>query len=853
MPGDPPVMDPNRWQRVDALFEAALERAADQRPSFLDEACEDDVPLRREVESLLAAAGKAGRFLGASATGAQGIAEVDSIGPYRIEREIGHGGMGTVYLAVRADDAFQKRVAVKLLHPGLKSAGLVRRFRSERQILATFEHPNIARLLDGGATDDGRQYLVMEYIDGLPIDQYCDRHRLSVAERLEIFQPVCEAVHYAHRNLVVHRDVKPSNILVAAGPGTADGMPRLLDFGIAKLLDPEAFPHTVEATVTGQRPMTPSYASPEQIRGEPVTTASDVYSLGALLYQLLTGRRPHRLRGLTQRQAERALLEVEPVRPSVAVTRTQTRLDERGAEHELTLERVSRQRGARPQQLRRQLAGDLDNIVAKALRKDLAGRYGSVEPLLEDLRRHRQGLPVTARRGSFGYAVGKFLRRHRLAVGAGGVIVALILLFAAATARQAARERDRAERVAEFLIDLFEVVDPGEARGNSITAREVLDRGAERIEHELADQPVVQARLRDVIGNVYLNLGLYGEAETHLVAALATHRQELGPAHPDLARSLHNVAILHRHQGRYAAAEPLFRQALEVGERAWGPEHPEVAEILTQLAILQRIQGRYDETESLAQRARRIYERALGPEHPKVADVFRVLAGGHVESGEDEEAERLLLAALAIYRKNYGEDHVDVAVTLQNLGYIYWSRNDPAGAGSHQRRALRILERLLGMEHPMVADALTGIGLAAKVEGRYDEAERDLRRALTIYEGATGDDHIDYANCLYELGHLVFLRGRDAEAESILQRSLAIREDNLGPGHPWVAESLRGLADLRRRQGRLAEAEELYRRALAIQKRHPGHPGTAGIPQAYSALLRNLGRPDEAARLEAAE
>ncbi len=837
-------MDPQRWQRVDALFEAALERAANQRPGFLEEACDGDLPLRREVESLLAAAGKAGHFLDAPAAGAPGDAAASAIGPYRIERELGRGGMGTVYLAVRADDAFEKRVAVKLLHLGLKSVGLVRRFRSERQILATFEHPNIARLLDGGATADGRQYLVMEYIDGEPIDRYCDRRRLPVDARLEIFRQVCAAVHYAHRNLVVHRDVKPSNILV-----TADGVPRLLDFGIAKLLDPEAFPLTVEATVTGLRPMTPSYASPEQIRGEPVTTASDVYSLGVLLYQLLTGRRPHALRGLTPRQAERALLDGEPVKPSVAVTRTETRLDERGTERRLTPEGVSRERDARPQQLRRRLAGDLDNIVAKALRKDLNRRYGSVEPLLEDLRRHRRGLPVTARRGSFGYAVGKFLRRHRLAVAGAAAIVALILLFAAFTARQAARERDRAERVAEFLIDLFKVVDPGEARGNSITAREVLDRGAERIERELADQPVVQARLRDVIGNVYLNLGLYGAAETHLAAALATHRRELGPGHPDLARSLDNLATLYRHQGRYAEAEPLFRQALEVSEKAWGPEHTEVAEILAQLAILQRIQGRYDETESLGERARRIYERALGPAHPKVADVFRVLAGARVESGEDEEAERLLKAALAIYRRSYGEDHVDVAVTLQNLGYLYWARNDPGAAGSHQRRALGILERLLGTEHPMVADALTGIGIAAKQEGRYGEAERDLRRALAIYEGATGDDHIDYANCLFELGHAVFLQERDAEAESILRHSLEIREDNLGPGHPWVAESLRGLADLRRRQGRFAEAEELYRRALAIRERHPGHPGTAGIPQAYGALLRALGRSEEAARL----
>ncbi len=316
-------MNPERWRRIDAIFEAALERAPEGRSSFLAEACGDDAGLRREVETLLAADGKAEAFMEAPASlddilgDRSGEAEEGAaIGPYRIVRRLDRGGMGIVYLATRADDVYQRQVAIKVLSPGMRTASLVRRFRSERQILASLDHPNIAKLFEGGTTPGGYPYLVMEYIEGLPIDEYCDRRRLAVRERLEIFHKVCSAVHYAHQNLVVHRDIKPSNILV-----TVAGEPRLLDFGIAKLLDPEAFPYSVEITSTGHRPMTPHYASPEQVRGEAITTATDVYSLGVVLYQLLAGRLPHRLTGLPVREVERILSEDAPSRPSTAVTR----------------------------------------------------------------------------------------------------------------------------------------------------------------------------------------------------------------------------------------------------------------------------------------------------------------------------------------------------------------------------------------------------------------------------------------------------------------------------------------------------------------------------------------------------
>ncbi len=852
-------MDRERWLRVDALFEAALDQPLEERTRFVAARSADDDDLRREVEALLAAAGKVGSFLqdpvvppfaGAIDPGdAEPAAAGARIGPYRILSEIGEGGMGAVYLAVRDDDAFRKQVAIKLLLPGARSVGLVRRFRSERQILATLEHPNVARLLDGGATPDGRPYLVMEYVDGLPVDEYCDAHRLSVRRRLEIFGQVCAAVHYAHQNLVVHRDVKPSNILV-----TAEGVPCLLDFGIAKLIEPGAFPYTVEATRTGQRPMTPSYASPEQVRGEAVTTASDVYSLGVLLYQLLTGRLPYRLRGLSPVEIDRILSAAEPSRPSTAVGQTEERIHEDGGSRVLTPELVAEQRGTRPQQLRRRLAGDLDHIVARALRKEPAARYGSVDQLVQDLDRHRDGLPVLARQGSFGYAVGKFLRRNRLAAGAAALIFFLLAVFAGAMAHQAAqtaRQRDRAEQVTKFLIDLFEIVDPGSARGNSIKARELLDRGAERVERELGDQGEVQANLRQAIGSVYLNLGLHDEAGELLEAALAERLRRLDESHPDVARSLDTLARLYRYQGRYDEAEPLLRRALAGREQALGAEDPEVAKLLRHLAILVRIQGRFEEAEELGRRALGIFERALGGDHVEVAEGSRVLAGVLASRGDNRQAEDFLHKALAIYERTYGDDHVVTGTTHQNFGVLYWAKGDVEKAEFHHGRAAVIYERLLGPNHAKVAAGVNGLGVAAKLQGRYREAEAHHRRALAIYEGAIGDHHADIGNSLFELGHVILLQQRPAEAEPFLSRSLAMREQALGADHPWVGESLHGLADLRRDQGRPADAERLYRRAFDIWQQHPGHPGTAGVPEAYAEHLAAGGRPREAAAIRA--
>jgi serine/threonine protein kinase/tetratricopeptide (TPR) repeat protein len=431
-------MTPERWQQIKAVLAAALEQTPAERAAFLDQACDGDGVLRAEVESLIAYQQPGDSAGLSSATCSNGEARpFDSlaeemgrrIGPYQIIRELGRGGMGAVYLAARADEEYRQMVAIKLVRPGLDTDFILRRFRNERQILAALDHPNIARLLDGGTTEDGLPYLVMEYVAGIPIAEYCDQHALDIKERLKLFQQVCAAVHYAHQRQVIHRDIKPSNILV-----TAEGGLKLLDFGIAKLLTPELAAQTLDPTLTALRLMTPAYASPEQIKGEPITAATDVYSLGVLLYELLTGHKPYRVKSQAAHEIAQAVIEEEPIKPSTAIILTeQTQTSDGSSAMTLTPELVSKLREGSPDRLRRRLRGDLDNIILTALRKDPQRRYASVEQFSDDIRRHLEGLPIIARKDTLAYRTTKFMRRNKVGVAAVMLSVALLGLAALLT------------------------------------------------------------------------------------------------------------------------------------------------------------------------------------------------------------------------------------------------------------------------------------------------------------------------------------------------------------------------------------------------------------------------------------
>ena len=562
-----------RYSRVQELFDAAVDLPGEQRAAFLANQCDGDAALRHEVEALLAEDAQSGSFgerprFVISSDVFPGAREEElagrRFGVYEVIREIGRGGLGAVYLAARADDEYRKEVALKLIRRGLDTDDILRRFRTERQILAQLDHPNIARLLDGGTSEDGLPYFVMEYVQGEPISTYCDLHGLKLNERLELFRKVCAAVTYAHQNLVVHRDLKPSNILV-----TSDGEPKLLDFGIAKLLstDDELM---FTQTAPGMGAMTPDYASPEQVRGEKITTASDVYSLGVLLYELLTGKKPYRLTTRTSEELSRAVVEQEPERPSAALSSQERRYHI-----------------AAPC-----LCGDLDNIVLMALRKDQERRYSSVAQFSGDIRRHLEGLPVIAHKDTVSYRASKFIRRNAVGVTAAVFVLLSLLGGIVATAWQARRatsnartaeeqartasaERDRAQRegakaqsINTFLQNILGFSDPtwvaGNPRGNAhqMTIAEAIDEAARRSEAELADQPEVLAAVQFSIGRIYETRGQLDRAEALLRSSLDIRRRVLGSEHPETAQSMAALGERLTNSGKSAESDPLLREAL---------------------------------------------------------------------------------------------------------------------------------------------------------------------------------------------------------------------------------------------------------------------------------------------------
>ncbi|MGH7569975.1 MAG: protein kinase domain-containing protein, partial [Gemmatimonadales bacterium] len=690
---------------LDAADEA-LDLAPEERVAFIERCCADDPGLGAELKALLAgadaasilespAAAFAGPILDELGAGPDPADSQSRFGPYRIVRELGRGGMGAVYLAERSDDQYQTRVALKLL-PSWSGADerRVQRFLEERQILAALDHPDIARLLDGGVTPGGLPWFAMQYVEGVPIDRYCDELRLSIEGRLELFCRVCATVAYAHRNLVVHRDLKPANILV-----TADGRVSLLDFGIAKLLGSHPATAAVSLTVTGERLLTPLYASPEQVRGDPVSTATDVYALGVLLHVVLTGSYPYRLSSWQQYEVVRAVLEQEPERPSVAILRGS------GAPHGdasgAPPEQVATARGSTPAKLGRRLRGDLDAIVLKAMEKDPTRRYGSAEQLEADVQRHLAGLPVAARPAGRLYQAGKFLRRHRIGVAATAAVTLLVLGFALVTAVQSTRiraqaerialERDRAEEVARYLANLFETSTPSPRERRGVTTREVLDSAAARIEGDLSRQPDTRARLMFEMGRAYLTLGLPERAQHFLEASLALRRSLSSSGSRDVAATLDLLGAVLLEQGQLERAERTWREALALRRRLLGSRHGDVARTLNGLAAVLRAQGRARDAESVSREA------------------------------------------LAIDRARPGDNRVDVAQSLRGVADALLDRGDYAGAESLYRQALSLLRAKLPEEHPDVAGTVLHLGAALKGTGQKAAADSLLRYGLALY------------------------------------------------------------------------------------------------------------------------
>lgn len=893
-------MTPERWAAAERLFEAALARSADAREAFVAAEAGDDRDLATLVCGMLAAdaaerAADGGGLVGVvsraveEVTAARATPLVERLGPYRIVSMLGEGGMGAVYLAERDDDEFLQRVAIKVVR-GLLDPERVRQFRTERQILAWLEHPHIARLLDGGTTDDGLPYLVMEHVAGQPIDRYCDARRLDVGERLRLFLVVCGAVSHAHRSLIVHRDIKPTNILV-----TEQGAPKLLDFGIARLAL-EAGGGEPGITRVGGRMLTPDYASPELVRGGQVTTAADVYALGVLLYELLTGRRPLHFATLSSVEIERVVCQVDPPSPSRVVETTSPGADPAA---------LAANRQVSPSRLAARLRGDLDAIAATAMAKDPAHRYASVDALAADVRRHLDGEPIAARPATWVYTARRFVARHRWGVAAAAVLALTVTLAAVVLSIQAARlaeerdrtarERDTAQQVLGFLTGLFDVANPDASAGASVTARELLDRGAERIDAELSGQPVVQARLLTTIGSVFASLGVYDRSAALLERSLQLRRATLGAAHPDTAESMQALAEAYRELARYDEAETLHREALAVKQRlgsppaaiatslndlgltlsergrhadaeplireavaTWrglGPDAAADAAVgLSNLAQTLRQQGRLDDAVAALDEAIAIRRRRFGNDHPLLAHVLGQLGQVRNAQGDLAAAAPLLREALAIRRKAYGDAHPDTATAFNNLASLLHDAGDLAGAEPYYRLALAATGKRLGERHPDYAVQVNNLASLLEDRGRLDDAAPLFAQSLAVRRAAYGEAHPAVARALHNLARVELARGRASVAEPLATEALALRRRLLAAGHAEIAASLALLGEIRARQGRSDEAERLLVEALAVQRTALGatHPQAATTLLKLAALCLTTARPAQA-ELYAAE
>jgi len=759
-----------RWKRIETLFHQASEVDTALRDDFIEQACAGDRELRAELDSLLSSSGMtlaalkgpvadaAGDLLDALPGDQPGVlssqdqdqqpAKASRIGAYRLIRTLGEGGMGTVYLGARDDDQYQRTVAIKVLRAGITHRPeLQLLFRTERQILADFDHPNIARMLDGGITAQGSPYLVMEYIDGIALDEYCHRQKLSLDARLRLFRTLCAAIDYAHRHLVIHRDIKPLNVLV-----TGDGTPKLLDFGIAKLIDPYQSPSDQVLIPGSEHMLTPDYASPEQLMGRPVSTATDVYALGVLLFELLTGELPFAGSRSELMAQARAICEEEPEKPSEVCLRT----------HHL------------PAREARRIRGDLDSIILKALRKEPEQRYSSASQLLSELDRYFKGFAVEAADQSILYRTGKFVRRHRLAAAATALTVLFIVGFAtgmAWLARRAARGEARARREEEFLASIFKAATPEGSKGENVTARQLLDQAAGRLDAELASDPELQAEMTESIAQSYVALGLYSQAQPLLERALRLTEQSAGPTSPSYAENLANLATDYRLQSEFKKAELLFRRAVSLNEKLYGRNTLPFAHSLSNL-------GECLYWEDLDVEAEQVLRQALAIERP-LADNFQdgtrdYLALALGRKGDYPEAAQLLRESTEISGRVLGKQSADYLISLHNLAGAQIDMGDLDGAALSDQEVLATRQRIWGRDHPDTAYSLNNLGWIYLEQGRWQSAEPLLRQNLEITLKVSAAPGPRYVSALANWGRLLEQKGDLAGADDAYGQALKI-------------------------------------------------------------------------------
>ena len=855
-----PPISPDRWRVLSPYLDQGLELSPDRRAVWLASIGARDAALAAELQAMLSeheAVHKEGfldrAVLDPHVVGTHSLTG-QVLGAYRLVSVIGQGGGGSVWLAERCDGRFEGRAAIKLLNLSLMGRSGEERFRREGTILARLQHPRIAHLIDAGISPANQPYLVLEHVDGRPIDEHCNNQQLPLDARVRLFLDVLDAMAHAHANLIVHRDIKPANVLVST-----DGQVKLLDFGIAKLL--EAEPGWDPVTREGARALTPEFAAPEQLSGGVVTTSTDVYALGVLLYVLLTGRHPAGRALDSPATLVRAIVDVDPPRPSDAVVTADDTAD--------ALDRHAGHCGTTPARLQRALRGDLDTIVAKALKKNPADRYASVTAMADDLRRYLRHEAISARPDTLRYRATTFVRRHTRAVAAAAAVAVVIAALTVVYTWRLAAERDRARReaakamkVSELVMGLLTSADPyaGSAAGAEPTVRDLLDRGAEQAARALRDEPELQAEMLTMMGRLYRRLAVYDKALPLLEQALESGRRAFGPEHVSVAATLHDLGVLYGDRGDYGAAGRNLEQALSLRRRLLGGDHADVAVTLAELGRVYQDQGFNQRAEPLHREALALRRRVLGETHRETPVSLSDVASVARLNGDLDTAEALLQQCLAINRQVRGEDHPNTTVTLHDLALIAASRGDYRSAERTFREVAAKQRLALGERHPVVAITLNNLATVLVRLGRIDEATTVIDQALDIARPALGPRHQLVALYLIQSASVRLAGGEPAKAEALLRQALEIRAHSPGvvpSRRRTLAEHDWNLAATKSLLGETLVALQRYDEAERILLEARDDLADASSPQMNATLRRLIGlymawgKPESAARYRA--